>query len=277
MIKYQFIPSNENFCSCAIPVFINLSEKLNSSNLILSSISCSSFYTLMNRKTGVWGANIDIIPSDFIIFRDLKTMGCNVLIKNKECFFIGPKVVFYDDNSYNTVGGIDVVNFLEMKSGFTEHEGRLVDEFEVVERNPKFKIMNQAIWDYEPSVERGNELISKYGIRPGSKVNLYGEYKEIESKNMECVMIVVVSNNRLMNPCVLKTFFEEKENINSKIIEFMAEISLLGKDYKNYYMFRREINPGIYMAGFFDLASFLVEYHIDTSVHLVGTRDHHDI
>lgn len=274
MIKYNFIPSNENLCSCAIPVFFKLSENLNSSSLILSPMSCSNFYTLLNRETGLWGTNIDVISADHIVFRDLKTMGCNVLIKNKECFFLGPKVVFYDDKSYNTVGGIDFIDFLEMKSDLVEFGNLLVDNFELIERDPKFKIMSKALWDYEPAIEIGNKLISKYGIRPGSNVNLYGEYQEIEKEDMECVMIVVSPNNRFMNPCILKTFFEEKDKTDSKIIEFMAEISLLGKDYNNFYMFRKEAKPGIYLAGFFDLASFLVEYHIDTSVHLIGTRDH---
>jgi len=280
LIKYNFIPSQTHLYSFALPVFLKLSDIQDSqSSLIITSLSVDSFYSLLNRETGVWGTNIDVIDGDQIFFRDIKTMGCNVLIKNKDCFFIGPSVVFYDDGMHNMVFGIDDVVLHEMPSTLEPPNVpklRIVDQFEKIERDPKYRIMNEVLFDYAPAIEKGNELIKRYGIRTGSKINFYGDYKEVKDKDFECAIIVVSPNNRHLNPCVIKTIFEKNDKIEEKILEFMSEISLLGKQYHNYYMFRSKVENGRYLMGVFDLASVLVEYHVDTSVHLLGTRDHHE-
>lgn len=227
----------------------------------------------------MWGVNIDIIEGDQIFFRDLKTMGCNVLVKNKDCYFIGPPVVFHDNDMHNMVLGIDKVVLHEMPSTLEPPdipELRIVDQFEPIERKPKYKIMNQALYDYSEAIEKGNSLIQRYGIRTGSKIQFFGDYQEVNEDGYECAIIVVCPDNRHLNPCAIKTIFEKSEKMEEKILEFMSEMSLLGKDYTNYYMFREKVEKGRYLMGVFDLAAVLVEYHIDTSVHIVGARDHHE-
>lgn len=280
MIKYNLVPCQENLYSFALPVFLKLSDIIeNNSSLIITSLSTDNFYSLLNRETGVWGVNIDVVGGDQLFFRDIKTMGCNVLIKNKDCFFIGPSVVFYDDGMHNMVLGIDDVVLHEMPSTLEPPdipELRIVDKFDKIDRIPKYKIMGQGLFDYSQAVEKGNSLLKRYGIRTGSKINFFGEYKEVESDDFECVILVCCPNNRHLNPCVIKTIFEKKENMEVKILEFMSEISLLGKQYSNYYMFRSDVEKGKYLMGVFDMAAVLVQYHIDTSVHLIGARDHHE-
>lgn len=279
MLKYQFVPAQSGLFSFALPCFYKLGSVAKSDSII-TSLSTEEFYSLLSRQTGVWGVNVDVIGGvDQLIYRDLKTMGCNVVVKNKECFFIGPPVVFYDDGQTNMVLGIDPVVLPEMKSDFQmddEEELMVVDSFDKIPREPKYKVLNQGFFDYGPAVDKGNELLKRYGIRTGSNVNFYGEYLTTDEDGIECALIVCVPNNRMMNPCAIKTVYGTKNKVEEDILMFLSQMSLLGKDYSNFYMFRETIDPGKYLIGVFDFASVLVQYHIDTSVRLVGTHDHHE-
>lgn len=280
MIKYQFVPTQPHLFSLALPVCQKLGEINDTeSNSLITTLDVEDFNTLMNRNFHVWGVNIDMITADRVVYREIQTMGCSVVIKNKECFFIGPPVAFYDDGRHNVVLGIDGIDLPEFPSNLQippVPELRILEKIKPIERNVEYKILNQGVFDYKPAVEQGTELLKKYGIRAGSVVNLYGEYKEITDNNHEAVIIVACSNNRSMNPCVVKSFIKPKDEVEQELIEFTSGISLLGKQYSNYYMFKESLTPGKYLVGVFDFAAVLPQYRVDTSVYLEGTRDHHE-
>lgn len=121
--------------------------------------------------------------------------------------------MFYDDGQTNMVLGIDPVVLPEMKSDFQmddEEELMVVDSFDKIPREPKYKVLNQGFFDYGPAVDKGNELLKRYGIRTGSNVNFYGEYLTTDEDGIECALIVCVPNNRMMNPCAIKTVYGTK-------------------------------------------------------------------
>lgn len=279
MIKYQFVPCQPHLFSLALPICqkigdINESEEQS----LIATLNVEDFYTLMNRNFHVWGTNIDIITADRVVYRELQTMGCNILIKDKDCFFIGPPVAFYDDGRHNVVLGIDGIDIPEFPSSLQipqVPELRILEKIQPIERNVEYKILNQGVFDYKPAVEKGTELLEKYGLRAGSSVNLYGDYQEITDDDHEAVIIVACSNNRSMNPCVIKSFISKKEEVDKILIEFTSGISLLGKQYSNFYMHKQPLEHGKYIVGVLDLAAVLPQYRVDTSVYLEGTRDHH--
>ena len=275
MLKYQFIPAQSGFYSFALPCCFKLGNSVVSETISLAS---EDFYSLVSRQTGVWGVNIDIVECDHFVYRDIKTMGCNVVVKDKSCFFIGPSVVFYDDGQCNMVLGIDSVVFPEMPSDFEvdeEDELRIVDQFDPIDREPKYKVLNQGFFDYSQAVEQGNGFLKRYGIRTGSNVGFYGKVEDV-GENFEVVMVVAVPNNRMLNPCCIKTLLGTPSENEEDLMMFLSEIAILGKDYSNFYMFKEKLDPGKYMVGVFDLSAVLVQYHVDTSVRLVGTHDHHE-
>lgn len=258
---FKFIPSiPTKFFSCYIPVFSKLSDVADSGNsLIFSNLNTDNFYSLCHRSLNLWGVNINVV--------------------DRYCHFVGPSLLHFDYDSTNYVFGIDEVEFPliygDLEIPITEHL-TVADSYFPIDRDFKYKINNEALIDYKPAVDDGTNIIKKYGIRAGSNVDFLGEVFDSAGEDFECAMLICKSNKKEFNPYVVKTFYGKTEDVEVDLVEFMSTVSILNKEYSNFYMFREKVDPGKYILGMFNVSSVLVQYDLDTSVYLIGRRDHHE-
>lgn len=239
---FKLIPEQPDLVNVVVPYF----SLMESGEDIRGVRSTVAFYP------SLYGANID--------FKD-------------EYYYSGPKV---KTDLTDVVLGVDEVNFVAFSNDLKIPEDsnlQNIRSYEPLDRYVREKIFDQGFYDYDNAVKDGTELISSLGLRCGT-YNFYGNLRyfnlqEVE-ENKEVKFVIAVPNNRELHPCLSFVTTEDSLDLS------MFDISMLKKDYYNFYLSRQKITNGTYMFGFFNLASVAVVYYADTGVYIDGIRDHQE-
>lgn len=254
---FRLIPSQPHLYRVAIPFNLKLSEGIKDSTLV--TLDTYDLNALFAQKTGIWGVNIR---------------------QRDESFFVGPRLISYAEGDHDFVMGLDDIDFIAIRSDLElpveREELEILEHFDPLERNVLEKIVSTACFDFTPAVAEGTEFLRKHGLRTGgSTVNFYGKIVDASDES-DYAMLLGVPNNRQMNPVYIKTLTApSEEDLQVQLIREHANLSLLQKDYHNFYLSRGEFEPGIHMVGFFEVSLALVLYYAHTGVYLEGIRDHH--
>lgn len=245
---HKLIPNQSDLINVAVPFVLDIGKSIGLDSLLLGKIDVDDYFNFFKLKEkGLFG-------SEFTFKKDF--------------LYIGPKI---KTDFFDLVLGIDKVDFVSFPSSleYPDDENlQNIVSFDPVERYASEKIYNQGFYDYDKAIEMGNELISGIGLREG-QYEIYGNQINVTNINeFETCFIVAVPNNRERNPTICGTL---KYDI---IPMFLANLEMLHKDYYNFYISKKKLEPGKYIYGFINLSSVVVMYNADTGIYLDGMRDH---
>lgn len=259
MHNLRLIPGNNGFLNVSIPCLFEFSSMLlnNKEEEKEEEVSIDTdFYSLLQIKTNIYGVNFNF---------------------HKGLFFTGQRVRCIE-NYYDLVLGIDKVPFPYVQGTLEYPEEEILSdaiEIQEIDREIKYKYLNQGFYNYEEAINVGNTLLLNNGLRSCGNYDFYGDYKNC--KDGETISFVIsVPNNRELNPCIIQTFHSKNEEEKEKeIIKFISNVGLLNQEYFNHYLHEFEIKKSsLYLFGFLNLSAVIGIYYANTGIYLPGFRDH---